>query len=324
MLRLLGVVFADPQRAIEDLSAGFLKHNTLFQVVPDPNKILEANKARSQAYAEQLMGYNTTIGSSQAGQQVGRTLTEAEKNKALARLRANHAALSNDYVVPDATLRTTLLQLLYKNGLEDFSLANYKNMPDKLRVYLDQVQNPENNVPVAIIEKSIDELTPFATAREKQLKQKKDTTTARGKRRQLLPALEEQLTRNFHCLCVVFEADRLEVATFYNSRYLGDDAVPHPGRHIGRVDKMHTNQVVNLGAQIVRYTRLSLVVEEEFALFFYRGNDTKAPVPADALRVSADTPLTVALADLPGTGPLLLVRNDGAYVGHYEVQLLTE
>jgi hypothetical protein len=311
-------------RSIEDLSAGYLEHNTLFQPLPDPDKFLQKNKERSQAYADQLLGFNTSIGSSQAGQQVGRTLTQTEKDKALTRLRANHSALTNDCVVPDATLRTTLLQLLYKNGLEDFSKASFKTLPDKLRVYLDQVQNPENKVPEIIIEKSVAELTPFATARERQLQQKKDTTTARGKRRLLLPELEEQLTRNFHCLCVVFEEDRLEVATFYNNRYLGDDAVPHPGRHLGRVDKMHTNQVLNLDAHPTRYTRLSLTVDEDFNLLFYRAPDAKAPVPATSLRVSADTPLTAALAAIPGAGPLLLVRNEQGYVGHYEAQLLTE
>ncbi len=324
ILRLLGVVFADPQRAIEDLSAGFLEHNALLQDVPDPTGILKANKARSQAYAVQLMGYNTAIGSSQAGQQVGRTLTQAEQKKALKRIQVNYANLSGDIVVPDAKLRATLLQLLYPHGLGDFSTATFKTLPDKLRVYLDQVQDPENQVPQILIDRSVDELTPFATARTKQLTQQQGTTKARGKRRLLLPDLEEQLTRNFHCLCVVFEDDRTEVATYYNNRYLGDDAVPHPGRHIGRVDKMHTNQVLNLAAQPARYTRLSLAVEEDFALLFYRTDDPKAPAPANALRVDANTPLTLPIADVPGTGALLVARNDGAYVGHYVAELLTE
>jgi hypothetical protein len=324
ILRLLGVIFADPQRSIEDLSAGFLEHNTLFQAVPDPTNFLKKNKERSQTYAEQLTGFNTSIGSNQAGQQVGRTLTLAEKKKALKRIQMNHASLSGDIVVPDATLRATLLELLYPNGLEDFSKASFKTLPDKLRVYLDQVQNPDNQVPQLLIDRSVDELTPFATTREKQVLQQLTTTTARSKRRLLLPHLEEQLTRNFHGLCVVFEEDRTEVTAYYNSRYLGDDAVPHPGRHSGRVDKMHTNQVVNLDAQPARYILLTLQVEEDFDLLFYRATDSKVPAPADALRVSAATPLTVALTAIPGTGPLLLVCNENAYVGHYEAQLLAE
>lgn len=324
ILRLLGVVFADPQRAIEDLSAGFLEHNALLQAVPDPNKFLQKNKKRSQDYADLLTGFNTAVGSGQAGQQVGRTLTQAEQKKALKRIQVNHANLSGDIVVPDAGLRATLLQLLYPNGLTDFSSANFKTLPDKLRVYLDLVQDAKNQVPKIIVERSVEELTPFAAARTRQLTQMQDTSKARGKRRLLLPELEEQLTRNFHCLCVVFEDNRSEVTTYYNSRYLGDDAVPHPGRHLGRVDKMHTNQVLNLAAQPARYTRLSLAVEEDFALLFYRTDDPKAPAPAEALRVDATTPVTVNLADVPGTGPLLVARNDGAYVGHYVAELLTE
>ena len=323
ILRLLGVVFADSQRPIEDTSAGFLEHNTLLQALADPKGLLKTNKTRSQAYAVQLMGYTTAIGSSQAGQQVGRTLTQTEKDKALARLRANHAGLSSDLVVADVALRATLLQLLYPSGLGDFSTASFKTLPDKLRVYLDQVQNPENKVPEAIATKSVEELTPFATARDKQLGQQQDTIQARNQRRQLLPALEEQLTRNLHALCVVFEDDRSQVATFYNIRYFGDAATAHPGRHPGRVDKMHTNQVLNLTEQPARYTRLSLTVDEDFDLLFYRTDDPKAPAPATALRVSNATPQVLPLAEVPGTGALLVVRNDEAFVGHYTAELLT-
>lgn len=51
---------------------------------------------------------------------------------------------------------------------------------------------------------------------------------------------------------------------------------------------------------------------------------TSAADPASAtgwLVVSAATPLTVLLANLPGTGPLLLVRNLTDRVGYYRVAL---
>lgn len=323
LLRLLSVVFADATRSIEDTSAGFLEHHTLFQALPDPNKLLAANKKRTAAYAEQLLGFTTVIGSSQAGQQVGRTLSVAEKDKAVARLKSNLAALNNDFVIADAELRATLVQLLYPRGLEEYSKATFKTLPDKLRVYLDLVQDPGNKVPAAIVEKSMDELTPFAAAREKQLTQQQATEQARQQRRDLLPLLDEQLTRNLHALCVYFEDNRSQVASFFNNRYFGEQAVAYPGRYAGQVAKMHTNQVVNLAEAPARYTRLSLKTDEDFALCFYRTDDARAPAPAQALRITSATPLILPLTDVPGTGALLVVRNDTAYVGHYVAELLT-
>lgn len=322
LLRLLGVVFADPTRSIEDTSAGFLDHNTLLQALPDRGGLLKANQQRTADYAAQLLGHATAIGSSQAGQQVGRTLTGAEQEKALARLKSNQAALNNDFVVPDAARRATLLQLLYPRGLDDYSKASFKTLPDKLRVYLDLVQDPKNQVPAALAEKSVEELTPFATARDRQVAQQQVTGQARQQRRQLLPLLEEQLTRNLHMLCVYYEDDRTQVASFYNNRYFGEQAAAQPGRYAGQVAKMHTNQVLNLAEAPARYTQLSLRTDDDFALAFYRTDDPQAPAPAGALLITNAAPRTVALADVPGTGALLVVRNESAYVGHYVAELL--
>ncbi|MBF9224015.1 hypothetical protein [Hymenobacter ruricola] len=322
LLRLLSVVFADTERSIEDTSAGFLEHNTLFQALPDRAALLKANQTRTAAYAAQLTGFNTAIGSSQAGQQVGRTLSVAEQGKALARLKSNLAALNNDFVVADAALRATLVQLLYPRGLEEYSKASFKTLPDKLRVYLDLVQDPTNQVPAALADKSVEELAPFATAREKQAAQQQATGQARQKRRDMLPLLEEQLTRNLHALCVYFEDNRSQVASFYNNRYFGEQAAAHPGRYAGQVGRAHTSQVVNLAEAPARYTRLSLAVDEDFGLSFYRTDDVKAPTPADALRVTNATPRTLPLAEVPGKGALLVVRNDSPYLGHYTAELL--
>ena len=322
--RLIGDAFADPNRSIEDTTAGFLDHNTLFQALPDRNGLLKANQKRTADYATQLLGFATAIGSSQAGQQVGRALSTAEQAKAVARLKSNLAALNNDFVVPDAALRATLVQLLYPHGLDEYSSATFKTLPDKLHVYLDLIQDPENQVPAVLIEKSLEELAPFATARDKQLTQQQATDQARQQRRLLLPLLEEQLTRNLHALCVYYEDDRAQVASFFSSRYFGEQATARPGRAAGQVARLHTNQVLSLADAPARYTRLRLTTDEDFALAFYRTDDPRAPAPAKVLLVTHATPLTLALAEVPGTGALLVVRNESAYVGHYVAELLAE
>ena len=320
---LIGNLFADSRRAIEDQVAGFLSHNATFQQALDPQGVLKANQTATQALADAATSLSTTIGTSQADQQVGRTLTQAEKATALERLGFTFSALHNDYLIEDAAERARLTQLIYPHGMEAFSGADFTTQPTLLGVVLAQVQDPKNKVPAVITTKTVAGLTPFANVRASQVAQMAATAEARRQLGLLLPQLQEQCTRNYHGLCFVNQADRSLVAAFFNSRYFGEQqATAHPGLHAGRVAGLHTNRVVNLAEAPTRFTALSLKVDEARALAFYRTDDPQAPAPATALLVASATPATLALADLPGTGALLVVRNDTAYVGHYVAELL--
>lgn len=217
--KLVDNVFADSERSIEDLTAGFLHHAGLLPAAPDPAGLLTRHRADTQALAERLMVLATAVGTGQATQQTGRTLSADEHTSALRRVRANAAALDSDYLVPDAAERARLRQLLYPAGLGAFTEAPLKVLPTLLRVYLDAVQDPANRLPAAFAERTVAELTPFAAARTVQAQQQQATTQARDQRRQLLPALEEQLTRNLHALCVLHEADRGPVASYFAAQY---------------------------------------------------------------------------------------------------------
>lgn len=321
---LISNLFADLRRTIEDQTAGWLGHNTSFQAAKDPKKFLVPNQGKSQVLATEVTRLLTIIGTSQADQQVGRTLTEAEKKTALERLGFNFSALHNDYLIESAPERARLLQLIFPHGMDEFTSASYTTLPTMLGVVLSQVQDAKNNVPDIIIERTVAGLTPFADVRASQVAQMEATAEARRLLNKLLPQLQEQCTRNYHALCFVNEDDRSSVATFFNSRYFGEpQATAHPGVHAGKVAKMRTNQVVNLAEAPARYVALSLKVDEDRALAFYRTDDPKGPAPADALLVDKNSPRTLPLADVPGTGAFLVVRNDGAYVGHYVAELLT-
>jgi hypothetical protein len=321
---LISNLFADSRRTIEDQTAGFLGHNTSFQAAKDPKKFLANNQTKSQALATEVMRLTTIIGTSQADQQVGRTLTEVEKKTALERLSFNFSALHNDYLIESAEERARLLQIIFPHGMDDFTSASYTTLPTLLGVVLSQVQDPKNNVPAVFTEKTVAGLSPFADVRASQVAQQEATAKARRQLGLLLSQLQEQCTRNYHALCFVNEDDRSSVATFFNSRYFGEpQATAHPGVHAGKVAKMRTNQVVNLAEAPARYVALSLKVDENRTLAFYRTDDPKAPAPANALLVDKNSPCILPLADVPGTGAFLVVRNDGAYVGHYVAELLT-
>lgn len=324
IVRLIGNLFADTERGIEDLTAAFLAHNTLFQGAPDKLKILGPNQTRTANLAVQLTALTTAVASGQATQQAGRTLSEVERATALARLKANEAALRSDYVVADAKLRARLLQLLFPGGLSAFSSAPLKTLPDLLRVFLDLVQDPANEVPEAVVSKSVEDLTPFAAARATQLVQQQATDNARTQRRDLLPALEEQLTRNLHALCLVFEEDRTVVAGYFPAAYFEDAAPNQAGRHDVTVAPAHTNQVLDLGRAAARFTHLRLRLTEGPALALFRTADARQPYPGPVREVKAGAPLLLPLAQLPSTGPWLVARNAGPGVAHYVAELLTQ
>ena len=322
-LQNLDASFADAKRPIEDLVNGFIITNNLFQKAPDAGGLLTPNKTRSQALATQATGLLTIIGASQIDQQTGRSLTEVQKATALERLSFTFSALHNDYVVPEATERKRLLDLLFAHGMDDFNSADYTTLPTKLGVVISQVNDPKNNVPPIITTKVVADLTPFADVRADQVALMKATVEARLKLRGLLAQLLAQLTRTLHALCFVQEDNLGGVAAYFADEFTQKPGKAHPGVRAGKVTKMRTNQVLNLAAAPARYTHLSLKVEEEGRdLLFYRTDNPKGPVPASALRVSKATPLTVPLPAVPGTGAFLVVHNPTAYVGHYVAELL--
>lgn len=318
---LVGDLFKDDRRPIEDTSAGFLEHNNLLQETKDPDGKLTNIKSETQELAAKLTACETTIGKSQATQQGGRELTQAEREKALTILRENENALRTRYVIKDVSLRKRLYALFYANGMGPYNLANLKNLPGVIRVYLDLLEDEKDNLPKELYEETVQDLTPFATARSNQQKQMQATQKALADRQVLLPLLTLQLTANLHELCVFYRADKSQVLTYFNPRYFEVQVSARPGHYAGRVATRHTNQVLDVLDAQVKYTTIALSVKEDRELCFFLGDDNKTPAPPDALRVSKASSVALPLANLPGTGELLLVSNGTAYVGHYVVDL---
>lgn len=318
---LLGDLFKDDNRPIEDTSAGFLEHNTLLQAIADPASKLTLVKGQTQDLATQLTNAETAIGKGQAQQHGGRELTQTEYDKVMKIIRENESALRNRYVVKDEQLRKRLYDLLYPNKLVPYNAASLRTLPGIIRTYLDLLEDEKSNVPKELYDETVKDLSPFADARTTQQKQMQQTQKAIKARQDLLPLLTEQLTANLHELCMFYRPDQSQVLTYFSPRYFEVQGSARPGHYDGRVATRHTNQVLDVLSAQLKYSTISLAVKEDIELCFYRGNNNKTPAPADMLRVSKATPLTLPLAALPGTGTLLLVSNGTAYVGHYVVDL---
>ena len=318
---LLGDLFRDDRRTVEDTSAGFLEHNLLLQSLDDPKKALALIKGQTQALADRLTAAETAIGKGLAVQHGGRELTQAERDKAIVLVRENESALRNRYVVKDPEVRKRLYDLFYPVKLTPYNAATLATLPGIIRTYLTLLEDEQKNVPEDFYAETVADLSPFAAARETQTKQKQDTQKAILDRQLLLPQLTEQLTANLHALAVFFRADRKQALSFFSARYFEGQATARPGHYAARVATRQTNQILDVADAQVRYAQARISVKENIELCFFRGDDAQTPVPADALGITKDTPQTVLLADLPGTGPLLLVRNATAYVGHYVLDL---
>ncbi|MDO7873160.1 hypothetical protein Q5H93_00325 [Hymenobacter sp. ASUV-10] len=318
---LLGDLFKDDNRPIEDTSAGFLEHNTLLQDIADPDGRLTLIKSQTQALAMELTTCETAIGKGQAQQHGGRELTQAEYDKVMKIIRENESALRNRYVVKDAELRKRLYDLWYANKLVPYNAANLKTMPGIVRTYLEILEDEKGSLPKDFYEETVKDLTPFAETRSNQQKQINATQKAIADRQLLLPRLTEQLTANLHELCVFYRTDKMQVLTYFNPRYFEVQVSARPGHYTARVATRHTNQVLDVLDAQQKYTKVKLAVKESIDLCFYRGDDSQTPPPAEPLLVSKGSPVTLPLAELPGSGALLLVRNATAYVGHYVVDL---
>ena len=318
---LISDVFKDDRRPIEDTSAGFADHNLRLQGQNDPKKLLAQIKEETQALADRLTAAETAIGKGQAVQRGGRELTQAERDKAIAIVRENESALRNRYVVKDPELRKRLYDLFYPDKLTPYNAATLVTLPGIIRTYFTLLEDEQANVPEDFYNETLADLSPFADARDTQTKQKQTTQQAIQARQKLLPLLTEQLTTNLHTLCMFFRDDRTRALSFFDARHFEEQATARPGHYAARVATRHTNQVLDVADAQVRYTQARLSVKENIELCFFRGDDSQTPVPTDALSITKDTPWTVLLDELPGTGALLLVRNATAYVGHYVVDL---
>ncbi len=317
--------FRNPDRSQANTFAGLQDHGARFTAQPFSGGPVGAALAAAQTETIALMAdvkaAQVAVGGGQARQQAGRAATEADKKQAIKRIQENATALDSDYFIADAAERARLTALLYPSGLMTFTEASLRDLPDLLATYLDAVDDEQAALGKPFTDRTTADLTPFTGTREEQIARKATTTKARDDRRALLDRCTDQLTYNYHLLSAHHRASLAAVAAYYDARYFDDQQTGREGQRRGRAAAGEVKTVLDLGAADPAFVSIALAVEADAAPLEFARAASAAEPPKAWLAVAPGVPQTVALTDLPGTGPLLVVRNTTDRVGHYRVTL---
>ena len=221
LTRLCGDVFAEDQRPLEDLSAGLRDHFTRLQAYAHGGAF-DGIITATREVVERWNATELAINAGQNTQQGGRGATDADREKALNRLRRNYAALN---AIEDDELRDKLVQLFYPQGLEQYTDAKLDSLDPLLDAYLQLMAGvPAAQLPPDFASRTTTDLAAFDTARTTQIGQQADTTRARQKRQEMVPEATSLLTDNYHFLCLHFRTERGQVLGFFNRRYFEETA----------------------------------------------------------------------------------------------------
>lgn len=317
--------FKDANRSKANTFAGTTDHGTRFTAQPltggPVDAALTAAQAETIALLADIKAAQVAVGTGQARQQTGRTATEADRQQAASRLKSNYAALQTDILIADPAERTRLRDLLYPAGLSALTQADLRDLPDLLATYLDLLDDEAAALGQPFLDRTLPDLAPFTGTRDEQIKRKATTTKARETRRALVDRCTDQLTHNYHLLSAHYRASRATVASYYDARFFDDQQPGYEGQRRGRAAGGETKTVLDLGAADPAFVRVTLTVESDQAPLEFTRAASAAEAPTAWLTVPPGAPLTVELAKLPGTGPLLVVRNAATTVGHYRVAL---
>ena len=317
--------FYDAQRSLADTFGGFADHGARFLSgvfgTGPVAVLLAAAQAETSTLLAEINAVQVAVGTSQAQQQGGRAATEADRKTVVKRVQDNAAALDNSYFIADAKERARLRALLYPAGLAALTGANLRDLPALLATYMATVTTEKAALGQTFYDQTVADLAPFATTRAAQVGQKAATSQARDERADLAARVENQLTYNYHVLSAYYRTKWEAVATYYDARYFDHQATGHEGQRRGKVEATETKTVLDLGAADPAFVRVTLTVEEGKAPLEFARATSAAEAPKEWLTVAPGTSQTVELTALPGEGPLLVVRNAGATVGHYRAAL---
>ena len=318
--------FRDVNRSQANTFAGTTDHGIRFAATSFAGTPLAALFAAAQAETAALLddikSAQVAVGGGQARQQVSRSATTTDQQKAIGRIKSNYAALQTDVLIESAAERDRLTGLLYPDGLGALTQADLRDLPDLLATYLDTLDDEAAVLGAPFVARTAADLEPFTGTREEQIERKALTTQAREARRALVDRCTDQLTYNYHLLSVHHRGKWATVAAYYDARYFDDQQPGREGQRRGRAAANELKTVIDLGAADPAFVRITLTVEADGApLDFARAASAAASATA-WLTVAPGTSQTVDLTALPGTGDLLVVRNATAQVGHYRVALL--
>lgn len=220
LVRLCDDLFVDSRRSLEDTSSLLRDHLTRLTAYPHGGAF-DGMIASTQALVDQWAATELSVNTGQSTQQGGYDATQDQRDAALNRLRRNYSALD---ALEDERLRERLLRHFYPQGLEQYNAANIDTLPPLLDAYQALMAPVRADLPPDFETRTATALAPFVGARARQVGQQAGTTRAREQRRELVDDVTSLLTDNYHFLSLHFRAERGQVVSFFNRRYLGEDA----------------------------------------------------------------------------------------------------
>ncbi len=317
------------------LYAGFLDHNDKLQAATDLpttgplGTLATAAKTASAALAVEARAAQKTLDVAEREQEAaGDEATDGRATAEAALTRIN-ALITG--VVTDAKQQDTLRALLFPQGVRQYTDAKLGDLPTLLAGFL-QVLTANKAAFGALADGLVADTTTafeaFSDNRKEHVAGQSDTEKARAVRRDLRPRLTGRLTDNYHLLSLIYAAARAQVKAYYTQRYFERRRASNPAGERRRAVQAGAVQVlVDLDTYTNpdRYRAVQVRLKEGGPVQLYRALDPAAPAPANVTRIPAGDALhKFALADLAGTGPKLVLRNESGHVAHVELALLEE
>ncbi len=319
--------FTDPDRSLANSLGGFIDHAVrLAASLPTAGPlapVLKAANTETQARSLRAQQVQQALGLGLGQQKLATTQTETAKTTALERIRINENNLKGDAVLEDPAERQRVYALLYPTGtLKYYTGARLETeITDRLGEYLTTTEAEADALGPVFVQRTQDALGPFRKIRETQVAKISNTGDKQDDRHLLVAELNEQCDYNANLLGAHFRTDPGRVANFWKQSFYAR-ATPHaaPGQALNKAVQAHQHRQLFDLTKFATMTALSLTLRDGGPLAL--ADKATAPLPATVLAVPAGpAPLAVRLADVPGTGPHLLIYNETGLVAHLDAQL---
>lgn len=310
---LFGDFFEDDRRSDSDLDAGTQDHIQRL-LAQNADGRFDAMIAKTQAVHTAYFGARTATSGAKAVRK-GTTTAWGLAEKAL--LKVLRLGVSQVKVAfPDDTDTTHLeaRAMFYPQGMDPFNTADQGDWALLLADYDKAVGKHEAKLPAAFVTDYRQKKTALLTAIGKQSGVKGTVDGGQKDVEKSRKPVTMQLSENARNLGIMFAADPSRGESFFDARYFerdrNDPSTIAAGRQRAALDddELPTDEK----------QRLSLQNVGDGDLLFARAADAKAKVdPAQALRLAAGTTATPTIAEVPGSGPVLVVLNPDPRVGYY-------
>ncbi len=334
--RFAADLFEDKEQPHAALYAGFLDHDAKVQAATDLpttgalGTLTTEMKEKSAALATEARAAQQALDVAEREQ--GEASDDATEGRATAKAALTRISGLITGFVTEPKEQNRLRKLLFPQGMDQYNEAKVGDLPALLAGFLTILTANKaafgKDLADSIVASTTTAFAAFTDARGTHTTDQTDTGKARTARQELRPRLTGQLTDAYHLLSLIYAANRAQVKNYYTQRYFERRRASNPaGERRRSIQAAQTQVLVDLDTYTnpERYHAVQVRLPEGGPVKLYRTTTATDPEPKDAIIIPAGDALhTFALADVPGTGPKLTLRNETGHVVHVELALLEE